>query len=405
MNALGYFERVDMSEGDGDEPDGLVITYEVKERPTGTFQVGAGFSSIEQFIITAQVDQQNLFGHGQSLSLQAQLSGIRRLVQIQFVEPYLASSMWSLSLDGTYTTNSFSAYNTKQAGGGLAFGHPVFDRNLRLALRYSVDHTQVGAANGGGFFGFGGIPNAQGATFQQQAVFHNAQRSGFTSAVRLSLTYDSRDNRMFPTKGIYASFSSEAADPVIGSERTYMRHRYFGRFYYPLLWGMVLRINTEAGLITSHNKKGVPLYERFFLGGILSVRGFSYNDLGPNAGVSSTLDPGAPDTRIRIGGNIMLRSNTEIEFPIVSAVGIKGVVFFDAGNVWNTDRVYCQLPAYYPNDPSRKLCGFNELRTSAGFGLRWFSPMGPLRFEWGFPFGPRSNEQKMRFDFTIGQFF
>jgi outer membrane protein insertion porin family len=406
MTALGYFERVDMSEGDGVEPDGLVITYEVKERPTGTFQVGAGFSSIEQFIVTAQVDQQNLFGHGQSLSLQAQLSGIRRLVQIQFVEPYLASSLWSLSLDGTYTTNSYSAYNTRQVGGGIAFGHPVFNRNLRLALRYSADETRVGQANGGGFFGVGGVPNAQGATFQQQAPIYHAQRSGFTSALRLSLTYDSRDNRMFPTKGIYTSFSSEAADPALGSERTYMRQRYFGRFYYPLIFGMVLRINTEAGLVTSRSHKGVPLYERFFLGGILSVRGFEYNDLGPNAALAQTLDPGAPSTRVRIGGNLMLRTNVEVEFPIVSAVGIKGVVFFDAGNVWNTDRNYCQLPAYYPADPSRQMCGYNNLRYSAGFGLRWFSPMGPLRFEWGFPINPvEGHEKKMRFDFTIGQFF
>ncbi len=407
MNALGYFERVDMSEGDGAEPDGLVITYEVKERPTGTFQVGAGFSSIEQFIITAQVDQQNLFGHGQSLSLQAQLSGIRRLVQIQFVEPYLASSLWSLSLDGSYTTNTFSAYNTRQAGGGIAFGHPVFDRNLRLALRYSADHTEVGAASGAGFFGFGGIPTAAGATFQQQADIYHAQRSGFTSAARLSLTYDSRDNRLFPTKGIYTSFSSEAADPYLGSQRTYVRHRFFGRFYYPLLWGAVLRINTEAGLITSRSKAGVPLYERFFQGGILSIRGFAFNDLGPQGSLPAIADPGASFNRIRIGGNAMLRANFEIEFPIVTAVGIKGVVFFDAGNVWNTDRNYCGLTAAYPSDPSRTMCGFNQLRYSAGFGVRWFSPMGPLRFEWGFPINPRTDqgEQRMRFDFTIGQFF
>jgi outer membrane protein insertion porin family len=168
---------------------------------------------------------------------------------------------------------------------------------------------------------------------------------------------------------------------------------------------MVLRINTEAGIITSRSRKGVPLYERFFLGGILSVRGFSYNGLGPIANLQPTIDPGGGTTGVRIGGNIMLRSNVEIEFPIVSAVGIKGVVFFDAGNVWNTDRPYCQLPPRDPSDASRQTCGFNDLRTSAGFGLRWFSPMGPLRFEWGFPFSPRGGEQKMRFDFTIGQFF
>ncbi len=400
ITALGYFERVDMSETDGAEPDGLVITYEIKERATGTFQVGAGFSSIEQFILTAQVDQQNLFGHGQSLSLQAQISGIRQLVQIQFVEPYFMSTMWSLSLDASRTSNAFQAYTTKSSGGGIAFGHPVFHRNLRLALRYSADYTEISATTGGFF-----SSNAQGAAFQQATPLAHAQRGGFTSAGRLSLTWDSRDNRLFPTKGIYASLSSEAADPYLGSERTYLRHRYFGRFYYPLLGGAVLRINTEAGLITSRKAEGVPLYERFFLGGILSVRGFPFNDLGPHANIPYTTDPNAPPTSLRIGGNAMLRLNTEIEFPIVTAVGIKGVVFTDAGNVWNLEKQMCQLPSFPANDNSRSTCGFNQLRYSWGFGVRWFSPMGPLRFEWGFPINRRIYDDKIRFEFTIGQFF
>jgi len=143
VTALGYFESVNMSEADGQESDGLVITFEVKERATGTFQVGAGFSSIEQFILTAQVDQQNLFGHGQSLSLQAQVSGIRQLIQVQFVEPYFASTMWSLSVDATRTSNAYQTFTQKSTGGGLAFGHPLVNRNLRLALRYGPDYVEI----------------------------------------------------------------------------------------------------------------------------------------------------------------------------------------------------------------------------------------------------------------------
>jgi outer membrane protein insertion porin family len=406
MTALGYFERVDMSEADGAEPDGLVITYEVKERPTGTFQVGAGFSSIEQFILTAQIDQQNLFGHGQSLSFQAQVSGIRKMIQGQFVEPYLFRTLWSLSTDLSMTDNTFVAYRTKQQGGGVALGHPVFDRNLRLALRYSADYTQVLAATGGIFSSVGSIGSAQGAYFQQLTPLAHAQRGGFTSALRLSLTYDSRDNRMFPTKGIYASLSSELADPVLGSQRTFLRHRYFGRFYYPLFLGMVLRLNTEAGLVTSRSVNGVPLYDRFFLGGILSVRGYRFNDLGPHSSLPSSVnDPTGTDGRLRLGGNAMLRANLEVEFPIVTAVGIKGVLFLDAGNVWNLERSMCQLPSEYRPDSSRQTCGFNDIRASYGFGVRWFSPMGPLRFEWGYPIQKRFFDENVRFEFTIGQFF
>jgi outer membrane protein insertion porin family len=400
ITALGYFERVDMSETDGSEPDGLVITYEIKERATGTFQVGAGFSSIEQFILTAQIDQQNLFGHGQSLSLQAQISGIRQLVQIQFVEPYFLGTMWSMSVDASRTSNSFQAYTTRSTGGGLSFGHPVFDRNLRLALRYSADITQLGATTGGFF-----SSSAVGATFQQQTPLAHAQRGGFTSTARLSLTYDSRDNRMFATKGIYTSFSSEFADPYLGSQRTFLRHRYFGRFYYPLIFGAVLRVNTEAGLITSRKPEGVPLYERFYLGGILSVRGFPFNDLGPHANIPYGTDPNAPTVPLRIGGNAMLRYNVEIEVPIVQSVGIKAVVFTDAGNVWNLEKQICQLPNEPMNDNARRTCGFNQMRFSWGFGVRWFSPMGPLRFEWGFPINKRPYDDKVNFQFTIGQFF
>ncbi|HEX5659955.1 MAG TPA: outer membrane protein assembly factor BamA [Polyangiales bacterium] len=403
INALGYFERVDMSEADGGEPNGIVVTYEVKERATGTFQVGAGFSSIERFILTAQIDQQNLAGHGQSLSLQAQVSGIRQLIQAQDVEPYLLSTMWSLSIDAFRTSNSFQAYTTKQTGAGVALGHPVFHRNLRLALRYSADRTTVDDTTTAFF-----TSTAAGARTQQRSTLRNQQLSGRTSSLRLSLTWDSRDNRLFPTKGIYTSLSTESADPYIGSERTFWRHKFFSRFYYPLLLGMVLRINLEAGLVTSRSSKGVPLYDRFFLGGILSVRGFPYYSLGPYSDTAAVLDPNIPgNTRygLRLGGNAMLRSNIEIEFPILTAVGIKGVIFTDSGTVWNLEKTLCQARPNPQLDDSQKPCGFNQFRFSYGFGVRWFSPMGPLRFEWGFPVAKRNYEEKYNFQFTIGQFF
>jgi outer membrane protein insertion porin family len=403
INALGYFERVDMSEADGETPNGLVVTYEVKERATGTFQVGAGFSSIERFILTAQIDQQNLAGHGQSLSLQAQVSGIRQLIQAQYVEPYLLSTMWSLSIDAFRTSNSFQAYTTKQTGAGLALGHPVFHRNLRLALRYSADRTTVDDTTTAFF-----TSSAAGARTQQRSTLKNQQLSGRTSSMRLSLTWDSRDNRLFPTKGIYTSLSTEAADPYIGSQRTFWRHKFFSRFYYPLGLGMVLRINLEAGLVTSRSSRGVPLYDRFFLGGILSVRGFPYYSLGPYTDTAAVLDPnivGSTRYGLRLGGNAMLRSNIEIEFPILTAVGIKGVIFTDSGSVWNLEDTFCQARPNPQLDPAQGTCGFNAFRFSYGFGVRWFSPMGPLRFEWGFPVAKRNYEDKYNFQFTIGQFF
>ncbi|HEY6879225.1 MAG TPA: BamA/TamA family outer membrane protein, partial [Polyangiales bacterium] len=156
------------------------------------------------------------------------------------------------------------------------------------------------------------------------------------------------------------------------------------------------------------SSRGVPLYDRFFLGGILSVRGFPYYSLGPYSDTAAVLDPnavGSTSYGIRLGGNAMLRSNVEIEFPILSAVGIKGVIFTDSGTVWNLENTLCQARPSPQLDSSQSPCGFNAFRFSYGFGVRWFSPMGPLRFEWGFPIDKRGFEDRYNFQFTIGQFF
>jgi outer membrane protein insertion porin family len=153
----------------------------------------------------------------------------------------------------------------------------------------------------------------------------------------------------------------------------------------------------------------VPIFARWFLGGILDVRGFPYRSLGPRVSLQEETDPNSPPLNARIGGNLMYYQNLELEFPLVEAVNIRGVVFTDAGNAWNLEGVYCRTstsiqyrsinPCFdFPND-------LLNLRTSWGFGFRWFSPLGPLRFEWGFPFAPLPYEEPSEFQFTIGNFF
>ncbi|PIE65870.1 MAG: outer membrane protein assembly factor BamA, partial [Deltaproteobacteria bacterium] len=131
----------------------------------------------------------------------------------------------------------------------------------------------------------------------------------------------------------------------------------------------------------------VPLFERFFVGGIFTVRGFQRNSIGEKLFIASNPDGTTDD--ITIGGEKELIFNAEIEFPIFKEVQIRGVVFFDAGNAWGADQAL---------DPF-------DLRTSVGFGFRWNSPVGPLRFEWGFPLDPKPGEDTEAFEFTIGNSF
>jgi outer membrane protein insertion porin family len=404
VQALGYFERVELSESEGSAPDHIVVDVEVAERPTGTFNVGAGFSSIEAFIFTAQIQQQNLFGNGQSLNLQLQLSGLRQLVQIQFVEPYFFGTDWTFALELFKTIRQFASFTRDSTGGSLSFGHPLIDRRLSLFLQYRADHVQIGPRTSG--FGAG-----QGLFQLQLLPIENNFRNGLQSSVRLTLTWDLRDDRVFPRNGIFASWSSEMADEVIGSAASWVRHRAFFRWYWELFSGVVLKMNTEWGLISSRQAPGPPIFERFYLGGIFNVRGFPLNSLGPRIGLPRDYVPAeggiVPLTGEPVGGNMQLYYNLELEFPIIQQVGIRGVLFLDGGNAWNFDRYLCQAPAAPAGDPSADPCRVDifDLRTSWGFGIRWISPLGPLRFEWGIPFLRRPWESEIDFQFTIGNFF
>ena len=154
----------------------------------------------------------------------------------------------------------------------------------------------------------------------------------------------------------------------------------------------------------------MPIFARFFLGGILDVRGFPLRSLGPRLPLKQSLDENALPIQdgANIGGNLMYYQNLELEFPIVDKVGIRGVVFTDLGNAWNLEPLYCKAAPASPNsvtNPCFSASSLLDVRTSWGFGIRWFSPLGPLRFEWGFPFKRLDYEQASVFEFTIGNFF
>jgi outer membrane protein insertion porin family len=408
MMSLGYFESVDISEEDGATPDRIIINYEVKERPTGTFQLGAGFSSQETFLLTGQVQQENLFGRGQSLAFNLQLSGIRQLAQIRFVEPYFYGSDWTMAVEVFKMLRQQRAFNRDSTGGNITFGHPLYfiDEDLSVFINYHLEQIDITPATGGAF-------GTTGQDFEryQFIPLRNLFRSGLTSSFKLSLSYDTRDNRLFPSNGILATASTEVSDEATLSQTNFLRHRLNFRGYKPIWGPFVGKLNVEWGLITSRDGDGVPIFERYFLGGITDVRGFPIQSIGPRLSIPRMYsDPaflGVSEIGIPFGGNMQLYYNLEIEFPIVESVGIKGVVFTDAGNSWNLEKSLCE-PEPIRYTQTTNPCGvhLDSLRTSWGFGVRWFSPLGPLRFEWGFPFDRRESiEDVVEFQFTVGNAF
>ena len=415
VTALGYFDRVDVSSEQGSSPDKVTINFEVAEKPTGTFQVGAGFSSIESFIATAQVQQANLFGNGQSVALQAQVSALRQLITLRFYEPYFLDSLWNASAELYDTLYVFPDFARRSVGGSGTFGYALINPWLRLSLTATIESDSVDTQPTNTFFG--AAPGF--VSVFQTLPLANLFNSGLVVSLRPTITYDTRDNRLFPTSGIFIQASTELASQYLGSQFNYLRNRFSGNFYYYLGGGIgmpgsgfVLKLRTEVGLITSPDAQGVPIFQRYFLGGILDIRGFYLRSLGPRLPLTSSLDPNSPAITdgANIGGNLQAYENLELEFPIIDKVGIRGVVFFDAGNAWNTESQFCSTTPAPQFDRTVQPCfGFpNSLayvRTSTGLGIRWFSPLGPLRFEWGFPVNPLPYEKSSDFEFTIGNFF
>ena len=407
INALGFFEKVDISTKRGSSDEFVEVNVEVVERPTGTFQIGAGFSSVENFIAQAQISQNNLLGRGQTLSIQAQLSSLRQLLFLRFIEPYFLDTEWQFAFDVYNQSRGFSSFSRNAYGGALTWGYAL-SYEARASLTYRLEDVSISTGNRG-FADLG----ASRVPIEAQSVA-NLFRGGVTSSLRASLQWDSRNNRLFPTEGWFNQVFAEYAGVGTQSENKFIRWGGFAR-HYRELWGpFVLHLNGEIGVTTSTDPLGVPISERYLIGGINDVRGYRPRSLGPILRTSTPGDVGLPLGQLSLGGNLQLLFNSEVEFPLFKRVGISGVVFFDMGNAYNLEERYCsglqrKSPAVAIQfDPCFRFpeSVTSGIRKSVGFGFRWVSPIGPLRFEWGIPLDrqEQADEEPLVFEFTIGNF-
>ena len=397
VRRLGFFESVDMSTQQTEDPGLIDLQLRVAERPTGTFQLGAGLSSQENFIFQGQVAQQNLFGRGQALELSVMTSSIRTLFNLRFSEPWLLGSRWRFAMDLYNFDFLYQEFGRRSLGGTLSFGYPIGDLlglavgdALSASVRYKLEDVTVTP---------GGILGTQAPS--GSPLFEG----GLTSSIRLGLRYDSRDDALFPTSGMYHSASAELADStwtLSGNE--FLKVDGDARAFFPLFWNFVLRMNVSAGWVASTNsEKPVPIFERYFVGGPETVRGFDRFSLGPVQRVPGTTDdPAGGLESFRRGGNKKLIFTTEIEFPIFAAAQLRGVLFADMGNAFDQGDPFSLRPDLLADDEMRYA---DALRTSVGFGVRWFSPIGPLRFEWGIPLQRLPGERPLVFDFSITNAF
>jgi outer membrane protein insertion porin family len=478
VNALGYFEKVSVSTKQGSEPDRMVLTFDVKEKSTGQFQIGAGFSNAEAFILNGQVSYNNLLGLGTTFSTSLQLSQFRRIFDVRYIDPYFVENLWGLPL-----TFSFSAFNTSRffldftrlsTGGDVTFGYPV-GRALGDGLQISQALNRLRSDAGSGAFNY--IPDLDNfqvfgtyslerveiddSNFSVRLLGLQTSLPRWTSSLRGAALFDMRNNRLFPTSGWFVQGSVEIANPLLGSgvfpgteaalkgalkgaglrdiplctglgclktnglANTFLRTSATLRWYLNFdsllpVAGVVLKGNHEVGLLASANQL---VFENYYMGGFNTIRGYFIRSISPVARVGSASDPSAPLVEFRTGGNKQFFTNLELEFPIFEAAGLRGVLFADAGNVYGADENF-----FYVGTPKNDFLSSRDcdgacwdprtqlplgLFYSVGAGVRWLSPLGPLRFEWGIPltrrpaqtFGFPQGDQPFQFEFNVGSFF
>jgi len=382
---LGYFSEVNLTQPHSkDKKNVLDIEISVKEKQTGSLQVGAGFSSYEKFMGTAQVSESNFLGYGQTLSLQGEYAKRHKKISTGFKEPYLFDSVWSSSIDFYYTSDKKDDFEQKTIGGAISLGYPVGE----FSRLYSTVRTEYVFLNDD--------------SYDKENTFffpppHNDKRfyvmdDDLIYALQATIARDTRDNRFDPSKGTFASASYEYN---FGS---FSFHRFAleGKYFHPLFWSLVSRTWLRYGRLFSQGDRGIPTNRRYVIGGIFSVRGYMGNSIGPKTTVTRTVDGVKNENyKYTYGGAHKIILNQEIQFDIIKEAGLKGVVFYDAGNTYDefdslTSKVF-------------KKAGDNKgLYMSMGWGFRWFSPLGPLRFEFGYPLPYKKG---YNFEFMIGNFF
>lgn len=368
---LGFFKDVNFATPRGTGEDEITLDVTVEEQPTGSFSLGAGFSTSENFIFTGSLQKQNFFGRGWSGELSAEISSIRQQYLFSMIDPYFLDSEWILGLSSYKTAFQFEGFDRDSVGGSVSIGHRFFD-NMSVSFGYQGEGVETL------------LEPYVPIRFRDPATGDRIV-GGTTSLLSLTINRDTRDNRIFANKGSFQSIKSEISDDWLGAENRFYRINGRLQYYFPLGKGFTFKGFARGGYIENVGNDGIQLFDRFFLGGVNSLRGFNPLSVGPREQVTKD---GKPATFV-FGGTKMAVFNFEMEYPIYEPAGLKFVTFFDTGNTFGEGETFA----------------IDRFRMDWGFGLRWVSPMGPLRFEWGFPINKRPEEQSSVFNFTIGQFF
>ena len=385
LERTGYFKSINLETvpvaGTNDQVD---LNYTVEEQQSGQFTASVGFSQSDGLILDLGVQQDNFFGSGKKVGFNIANSSTRKEASFNYLDPFYTVDGVSRGFDIFYRESDFeeddvSSYSLNEYGGGVTFGYPIDDYQ-RLSFSLGIESIEVNANQ------FKPVDEIQSFIDEEGGDYLNIKTTFAWSNNHLNRS-------IFPTSGYSHRASLEVSVP--GSDLSYYKALYRTKWYRPLFddSGWVLGLKGRLGYAQSYGDNTYPFFKHFFAGGLKTVRGYKNNSLGPR---DSNDDP--------FGGNVMAVGGAELIFPfpfIEDKSSWRSLFFIDGGNVFTTK---C-LASTSASSSCEEGVLFDEIRYSAGMGLSWLSPLGPLSFSVGKAINEKSSDDTEIFQFSLGQSF
>jgi outer membrane protein insertion porin family len=356
LTNLGYFEKVEVNTAPGSDKTKIVVNIDVTERPTGLFSIGGGFSSADGILGTIDLSQNNFLGRGWLATIKIRAGANIQQGQLSFTEPWLFDRPLAAGFDLFSTQRQFLEYDYRTLGGGLRLSHP-FEEFWRWHLGYRLTQDDILH-----------VKNPQDSFLRDEEGTH------VTSLVSGTIARDSRDSVQTPSKGGQLGWSTDVAG--LGGDHHYSKTTLFMTYFQPVWFGHILSGRAEGGYGFGFGDERLPVFERFFLGGPNSIRSFKTRQISPQ-----------DEFGTRIGGTSEVLGNVEYLIPL--PFDIRLAAFFDIGNVYGFKTKF----------------DLTDLRKAAGGGIRWVSPFGAIRVDYGFNLDRRPGEKAANFHFSVGSPF
>ncbi len=358
IKRLGIFKEVDLSTTPTERKEVLDLEVKVQEQQTGMLQFGAGYSSVYGVVGTVALSERNLFGRAWRAYIRATLGGGMSDFSLGMSDPRFLDTSYSVGFDAFNETYDYDTYDSRVTGGDLKVGRELTDY-LRADLVYRYERVKI-------------------YNVEEEASSYIKSQEGTTdtSKVTLTLTFDNIDDPLNPTRGIETWFSVCNAGGPLGGDNYFWRVSTGASWFHPLIGDLVLNLRGRFGLMEGYSGREVPLGEKFYVGGLRTLRGFEYGMAGP-----------VDENREPIGSLKMAVLNVEFIYPLSKALGLKAAVFYDVGKGFDD------------------WSDITPLRHAAGVGIRWYSPFGPIRIDWGYNLNRRKGEKASVWDFAVGMMY